>query len=144
MNGLSEFVQESIFAALAVTPLVQIPTQVQDSWRFEVYGVLWMVALVSDLITLGITVICMSYLNAIPAKLTYIWLCKTGPLTNVPAFFAFVTSVVGFTAIAFTSWTVYGLRTLFGCLALELFAILYVSTTFIVLSVACQETLDLI
>ncbi|CAM6101977.1 unnamed protein product [Calypogeia fissa] len=78
--------------------------------KLEVYGLLWMLALIFDYMGLGVTALFLRYLHASPAKLTYMWLCNIGAWIGVPAVLVLLGTFASLVAIAYSSWVIYGQR----------------------------------
>ncbi|CAM6101979.1 unnamed protein product [Calypogeia fissa] len=113
-------VAESLLASVAMQPFI---TNVGNltGWRLEVYGLLWMLALVFDYMGLAVTTIFLGYLHASPAKLTYMWLCNIGAWIGVPGVLVLLGTLLSIVAIAYTSWVVYGQRLGIICTDIEVF-----------------------
>lgn len=97
----------TLLAAVAIQPLIMVQGIGNEEGR-AVYGLLWTLALLSDLMGLSITAIFLGYLLSVPGKLTWIWLCKIGVLRRLPTLVLVLDTFVSLFAVGNTVWTLYG------------------------------------
>jgi len=109
--------KETLLAAVAIQPLISI--QGLASPNFEVFGLLWMLALLCDSMGLFVTAVFLGYLLSVPGKLTWIWLCRIGPLRRLPTLILVLDTLMSLVAIGYTVWALYGPTIGLTCLFVE-------------------------
>lgn len=123
-----EHVQESLLAAVAIQPCVSNIGNL-TGWQLEIYGLMWMLALISDFMSLAVTALFLGYLHGSPAKLTYMWVCNLGAWIGVPTVLVLLPTFRNLIAIAFTSWVLYGRRVGIVCTATEVVIVSFAIVT---------------
>jgi hypothetical protein len=119
--SLNMIVQETLLASLAVSPFIRnVPP---SSWHSEVYGLLWFLALTSDVASLTVTTMFLAFLHSIPAELSYMWVCNLGAWMAIPIILVILCAVTSAMALTFTLWVIYGTIVGAVCAIIELWVV---------------------
>ncbi len=103
------FVWETLLARVAIQPFVT-NIQTLPGWQVEICEGMWGSALLLCIYFLGlaITALFLDYLLGSPGHLSWVWVCKIGPLIGISVILIVLDTILSVIAIGFISWVSQG------------------------------------
>ncbi|KAG0610019.1 hypothetical protein M758_7G032300 [Ceratodon purpureus] len=116
-------IAETLLASISIQPLVTVPAEVHG-WRLKLYGLIWMISVVSDFWGIAITALFLGFLLGCPCTTSWYWMCEIGWMRSIPSILVLLDTFMSLAAIAYTCWAVYGFQIGIVSIVVEVFAVI--------------------